>query len=490
LIQGTRYNKDLFTNNAIPDIIVSLPKVPKEKLLTLKRNWNRSYKGKPHQIGFVNWAIDKFYKLAGTNRDLEWLDGQKWYFKIVFGVFGVSPTEAGFFENSNKSNDDGQERVTVRNALKPFLHLLEKVHTIRTITEILQKEDHGLKFKFFPKDHTAEKIEFDQDMKELEIGAQTINEYRKKKGKDKVDWGDEPLRRPFNPAEGFANFAGEPGNPCPKKPEDNPDNPCPKDDDKKKDKFLKDLEIDAGEDVIEEAEDYSDFLLKTFDNFEKKVLAAADKITVNKSMAKNFGEFLATMFNAVNTKAFAGQVKRYLKADLISGMLSAEAETGVDIGFTQAYQDKLNQLQGQQVDGYTINGKKWPGIKGVTKELQAKIIQTVQSGINENKSVKEIKESIKKDFDGFSEWRTNMIARTETNRMINEGKLIGYKETKIKGKKFWSTAIDNRTSDICRRLNGQSQELDSPFLDEKTMKAFATPPAHPHCRSVIYFKPD
>ncbi len=493
LIQGTRYNKDLYTNSAIPAIIASLPKVKTSDLKKLKRRWNNQYKGKPHQIGFVNWAIDKFHKLADNNRDLEWLEGQKWYSKIVFGVFGVSPVEAGFFENANRSTEEGQERITVKNALKPYLSLLETLHTNKTITEILGREDHGLKFKFFPKDHASEKIEFEQDTKLLELGVLTINELRKKKGMDDVDWGDEDPR--MKPQTSFnLGFGEDPNalNPDGNKPPKEPKEPKPKDD--KKDKVLKDLEIDAGEDVIEEAEDYSDFLLKTFDKFEKQVLAATDKITVNKSLNKTFGEFLAAMFNAINTKAFANQVKRYLKADLIAGMVSAESETGMDIGFSQAYQDKLNQLQGEQVDGYTINGKKWPGIKGVTKELQAKIINTVQSGINKNQSVKEIKEAIKKDFDGFSDWRSNMIARTETNRIINEGKLLGYKETKISGKKVWSTAIDKRTSDICRRLNGKSQDLDSPFIDDEgegaTRKSFDTPPAHPHCRSVIFFKPD
>ena len=208
LIQGTRYNKDLYTNNAIPDLLVSLPKLPKEQLAKLKRSWNDKYKGKPHQVGFINWAVDAFHKLADSNRDLEWLDGQQWYFKIVFGVFGVSPTEAGFFENANKSNDEGQERVTVRNAVKPYFKKAEISVTNRLITEILQREDHGLKFEYQPKDHTLEKIEFEQDMQELDHGALTINEYRKKKGMDDVEWGDDPLRRPFS-EESFMNFGGD-----------------------------------------------------------------------------------------------------------------------------------------------------------------------------------------------------------------------------------------------------------------------------------------
>ena len=201
LIQGTRYNKDLYKNNAIPDLLVSIPKLPKDQLKKLKRTWDNNYKGKPHQVGFINWAIENFFKLAESNKDLEWLSGQQWYFKIVFAIFGVSPTEAGFFENANKSNDEGQARVTVRNAIEPYLKLLAELHTKRTITEILQEENHGLKFKFIPKDHAIEQIEFDQQMQELDKNALTINEYRKMKGKDPLSWGDEKSKEaptPFN----------------------------------------------------------------------------------------------------------------------------------------------------------------------------------------------------------------------------------------------------------------------------------------------------
>jgi len=220
LIQGTRYNKDLYTNNAIPDVIISLPKLPKDQLRKLKRAWNDKYKGKPHQVGFINWMVDKIEKLNNTNRDLEWLEGQKWYFKLVFGAYGVSPEEAGFFENSNKSTSDGQERVTVRNALKPYYQTLEQLHTRKTISEILKREDHGLKFKYFPKEHEIEKIEFEQDMLELDHKSMTVNEFRKKKGRDPVDWGNEPSE-PANAFNPFGNSNQNPQQPNPKDKEKN-----------------------------------------------------------------------------------------------------------------------------------------------------------------------------------------------------------------------------------------------------------------------------
>jgi len=543
LIQGTRYNKDMFTNNAIPDLLIGIDKIPLPELKKLKRKWNNEYAGKPHQVSFINWGIDKIHKLGESNRDLEWLDGQKWYSKIVFAAFGVSPTEAGFFENANKSNDEGQARVTVRNAIKPFLTLLEQQHTTRTIPEILQKEKSGLKFKYFPKDHVQEKVEFDQHKWELENGALTINDYRKLQGKEPYEWGDEPFKKPGQ--ETSFNFGGLPNNNPDETEEENPKKPDKKEEkEEKKDYNItkpkavedcvralmadpdfkpqagrtkeesayavcqskhgkscpscqveKDLIIEAGEEIIDESKTYSEFLTNLFNDMEKKVLTAVDKMGLEKSykIDKTFGEFVKNLFNIVNTATFAKHVKRFIKADLVTGLVSAEEELNVDIGFTDAYKQKLNVLSQEQLNGYKISGKKWFGIKGVSKEIQSKIIMTVQSGISEHKTIKEIKEDIKNDFAGFSDHRANLISRTETNRVLNESKLLGYKESGLEGGKVVKVALDNRTSDICKRLHTKYANnpisLDEPFIDDKNMKEYTTPPFHVQCRTTIAFRP-
>ena len=243
LIQGTRWNKDFFKNNAIPDFLVSVPKVPPNDLKKLKRIWNNNFKAKPHPVGFVNYEIGHFMKLSQNNRDMEWLDGQKWYYHLVFGAFGVSPSEAGFFESSNQATDENQARVTVRNAIKPHLKMLEQAINSRLIPEILQQEKPGIMFKFFPKDHVEEKVEFDQNMQMLNNGVITINEYRKQQGKETVEWGDEPLRRPIDKDFMFNTFPGS-GSKNETDPEDDPKDPkAEKEEETKRLNFTKSFEV-------------------------------------------------------------------------------------------------------------------------------------------------------------------------------------------------------------------------------------------------------
>ena len=246
------------------------------------------------------------------------------------------------------------------------------------------------------------------------------------------------------------------------------------------------------EEIIEEAEDYSDFLKKMFNMFERKTLLALNTLDLSKTN-KTFGDFLKHFFDYFNTRAFVKNVRKYIGQDLLFGIEAAEEELNIDIGKTKAYEQKLNQLASQQVDGYTINGKKWFGIKGVTKEIQAKITKTVQTGINESKTIDEIKADVSSVYDKFTDNRSEMIAITETNRIISEGQLLGYKESGIEGGKIPLVADDGRTSEICLRMKATYGDnpipLDADFIDPKTNKAYRTPPFHIRCRTRIGFRP-
>lgn len=83
LIQSTRYNKEFYQNNAIPDGLVSLP-MDQSQLDSFRLAWEREVKGKPHKLLFHN-SEASFTSLRTNNKDMEWLEGQKWYSKLEIG---------------------------------------------------------------------------------------------------------------------------------------------------------------------------------------------------------------------------------------------------------------------------------------------------------------------------------------------------------------------------------------------------------------------
>jgi HK97 family phage portal protein len=189
MIQSTRFNKERFSNSAVPDGIVSVP-MDQEQMMQFRNAWENEIKGRPHKLIFHN-SDANFTPLAMSNKDMEWLEGQKWYFHLVFGAYGLSPMEAGFHEDGNRATGESQERTTVKNAIKPYLELIASKINREIIPDLVGHDE--LKFKWFAKDDAAEKIEHDQMMSKLNANVLTINEVRAMEGLDPVEWGNQPM---------------------------------------------------------------------------------------------------------------------------------------------------------------------------------------------------------------------------------------------------------------------------------------------------------
>jgi len=84
--------------------------------------------------------------------------------------------------------------------------------------------------------------------------------------------------------------------------------------------------------------------------------------------------------------------------------------------------------------------------------------------------------------------RANTIARTESNRAANFGELGALKTAGIEGTKVWVSAKDARTSELCKRLDGQEVGINDNFKDGKSGWEGPAPPSHPNCRSTFTWK--
>jgi len=215
-------------------------------------------------------------------------------------------------------------------------------------------------------------------------------------------------------------------------------------------KYLNKTEKEILEQVMKEAREGPIKQIKSIDNL-------ADKI---KSL--------------ITVDALREVIKNIVKREFIKGLDKAEAD--LDMNFVP--------------NGYAIDylsKHTFDNIKDMTEDLAGKLRAEFERAFMNGEGIPQIRKRVKNIFD-VAENRATAIARTEANRISNMGLLEGYKQSGFKGKKKWVAKIDSRTSEICRRLNGQVVGINEKFKDPKTGEEFMVPPAHVNCRSTISFE--
>jgi hypothetical protein len=150
----------------------------------------------------------KVQSIPFTSQQMQWLDSQKWFAKMVFGVFKVTPSELGFTEDLNRATGIQQMQIQKSKAIRPILTLLEEYINRQIIWKHFS-EDVVFEFKAELDLEEAAK-QADIDTKRLTSGLDSVNELRDRDGKDK--WDDEkwdlPMANEQMPEEGEEGDVG------------------------------------------------------------------------------------------------------------------------------------------------------------------------------------------------------------------------------------------------------------------------------------------
>jgi len=125
-------------------------------------------------------------------------------------------------------------------------------------------------------------------------------------------------------------------------------------------------------------------------------------------------------------------------------------------------------------------------IKDMTEEIANDLKAELSRGIINGEGITKLKARVTKVFK-VGDVRASAIARTETSRAENQGKLLSMKESGIKMEKQVIIAHDNRTSELCKRMEGQKVGLNGKFKDSVTGQEWEMPPFHVNCRSTAIF---
>jgi SPP1 gp7 family putative phage head morphogenesis protein len=185
---STLFNKRFFEESAIPDGALGLEDTSAEEMKAFMDYWNNDFKAQPHKLAVINKKIT-WQPFTISNRELEFLETQKWYYTMVIGMFGLTPTELGITDNANRATSATQAEVTKRKGIRPMLRLLEKRICEEIIGELTQSP---VEFTFIYDDPSEKAARLTNWTAELNAGLKTINEVRNEMGLTPVEWGDLP----------------------------------------------------------------------------------------------------------------------------------------------------------------------------------------------------------------------------------------------------------------------------------------------------------
>ena len=197
---------------------------------------------------------------------------------------------------------------------------------------------------------------------------------------------------------------------------------------------------------------------------------AGDPDISTKAIDDNFIKNLITSLS-FDTMKYA--MDDFLKHWYYKGIDKAEEKMLVNTNFVPN-EDALNFLRKY---GFGL-------IQDLGQETKNDLRAELERGVMNGEGPKQLAKRIQAVMEVTKE-RALTIARTEGMRAENAGTLEGYRQSGLKGSKKFIAKIDEKTSPICRALNGSVVPLNGKFRYKD--QEFDYPPCHPNCRSTISF---
>lgn len=203
LYYSTIYNKKFFEETAIPDGVLSVLNMDEEGKKNLLGQWTDSFKGQPHKFAVVNQDI-KWLPLTALQRELEFLETQTWYYKLIIAMYGLTPAELGITDDVNKSTSTTQAELSRRKGIRPLLKLMEKYIN----EEIMPEVDEELQFQYIYDDPIEMNKKLANWEMMLNMHIKTPNEIREEMGLEPIKGGDEMYDR-YGLGQGGQNKFGD-----------------------------------------------------------------------------------------------------------------------------------------------------------------------------------------------------------------------------------------------------------------------------------------
>lgn len=450
------YNKNFFKQGGVLSLVATTDQKLSDKAFErLKAQIQETYAGveKMHKIGVFEEGL-KVEDASTGPKDAQFIEGRKINREEILAAFRVPPGLVGVLEYSSYQNMRIQEREFWDKCIKPKLRKIE--HKLDILAHYFSPS-YDVEFDLKGVEALQEDRELKSriDVQEIRTGIKTVNEIRRERGLEPVEWGD----KPYSGTVGLA---------------------------------LREQGL-AIRDTIQKRETKSEKMMRLAEEFENEL------VKIFKSMLGDKEKEIIEKLGGIGAAAIVGMsLEPYLPTkELLSNELQSKALPIIREAF-----DKFGNLATEELglglsfDVYAKEATKvikdyvadYFGIKrGLSPDIHQALSTELNEGFGLGESVDVLRKRVQRvmfDYTKGEAWRARRIARTEALRGANWGTLEGYRQSDIVKYKVWLAAVD--ACEYCEAINGTKKKLDELFtVGPWEVQA---PPAHPNCRCTLTYE--
>jgi len=482
LIYGVDSNLDYFRDSNIPKGVFEMINANQTDVNAFKEafqqnmmkkdpagNWRRYW----HKMPIIS-TEGKFERIAFSNVELELLQQQQWFTKIVWACFNVTASELGFTEDSNRSTEVVQSSVYKRKLIRPLVEHLEYHFNTEIINDLpwMKGYEDKVKFVFDRYDIEEELGRRKVHWEDIKTGLKTVNEIREELSLDPKEGGDELRGQGSQLAiGGDTSSVMQDTTPM----EDNQQNEKVDKEtrDKKKIKKKSTNELKSCVDPSLSAPgNYTETQLKKLLNENLNKTKAGIKALIKKEAGVRVLENIKSI-DMVFIKRLLGLMTLNIMGPAVKDTIKSAFYKGQEVVGKKLEKNFVpNENSINFLQDYTFEN-----VDGLNEELKNRLRGELQRGLIEGEGVKALSKRVDKVMD-MGKVRADTIARTEVSRAENMGTYEGYLQSGFDGTKEWVATVD-RTCPICKALDGQTVPLKSKFNYKG--KEVLLPPFHPNC---------
>ncbi len=523
-----KWNSQFFKNSATPNAaLISEKTLSKDVRARLQKKLEQNYKGvdNSNKTMILEGGL-KFEKLSLSQKDMDFIEQQKFSRDKILSIFRVPPTALGLTNDVTRANAEATDYVFAKRTIKPkMIRFIEQLNEFYLPLFSLNggKVTTDLYFDFAdPVPQNVDQL-INRAQSGINAGYMTINEARETMGLDPIEGGD-ILRDPMS----FAPVSADDGQ-TPLKSSKAKVKPTryqkhlgrartrkAEQLEKKKEvitqvvseavvpivfnylkgknsktQFLKGFVLAQGTPAEQKKAKYAfqEKQLNVADQYEPKMISKLNSVFSKQKaiMLKKIEEGERRDLNV------SVETERYLKAlkPVMTDLMREQARLafqilGIQRGFSGEITNKADRTFLQTLNDY-FEIRAFKFATEVTKYTNEKLQETFAQALTLGESIPQIKRRVSELFEGMESYRSERIARTETIRASNFATEEAYKESGVVEGKEWLTTMDERTDDECIRLDGKVIPLGKNFESKKDngYEAVKFPPIHVNCRCTL-----